>query len=158
VEGKATGGVGGNGGTGDAGGIGRGGAYVHTVTFGTSTPLSNLSHVTMLDDQATGGAGGVGGIGGNGGNGGNGQGGAIRALLGTINVSHSLLFDNQATGGAGGRTVSLLEIIGIRRYGSASFRQRPCRRCRVSSGNCRSAGAAIDTTRMSLACDFLCTK
>jgi hypothetical protein len=35
------GGIGGNGGAGGNGGIGRGGAYVHTVTFGSSTPLSN---------------------------------------------------------------------------------------------------------------------
>ncbi|HEV3084680.1 MAG TPA: hypothetical protein VGY66_33265 [Gemmataceae bacterium] len=97
-----TGGAGGVGGNGGNGGTGRGGAYVHTVTFGTSTPLSNISDVTMQDNQAAGGAGGVGGVGGNGGNGGAGQGGAIRALLGTITVSHSRLFDNQATGGAGG--------------------------------------------------------
>jgi hypothetical protein len=96
-----TGGSGGTGGNGGAGGIGRGGAFVHTVTFGTSTPLSNVSYVTMLDNQALGGAGGKGGTGGVGGNGGAAGGGAIRALLGTINVSHSLLADNQATGGAG---------------------------------------------------------
>jgi hypothetical protein len=102
---QATGGVGGtggNGGNGGHGGTARGGAFVHTVTFGTSTPLSHLSEVTMWGNRATGGAGGAGGIGGSGGNGGNGQGGGIRALLGTINVSHSLLSGNQALGGKGG--------------------------------------------------------
>ena len=88
--------------TGGTGGIGRGGAFVHTVTFGTSTPLSNLDNVTMRHNHATGGVGGTGGRGGNGGNGGAGQGGAIRALLGTVNVSYSHLDDNQAVGGAGG--------------------------------------------------------
>jgi hypothetical protein len=96
------GGTGGVGGKGGNGGIGRGGAFVHTVTFGTSTPLSNLSNDSMSDNQAIGGAGGTGGVGGNGGDGGSGQGGAIRALLGTINISHSRLMDNEATGGAGG--------------------------------------------------------
>jgi hypothetical protein len=97
-----TGGTGGTGGSGGAGGVGRGGAYVHTVTFGTSTPLSNLSNVLMRDNEALGGAGGTGGAGGAGGNGGSGGGGGIRALLGTINVSNSLIFDNEAVGGAGG--------------------------------------------------------
>jgi hypothetical protein len=44
----------------------------------------------------------LGGVGGPGGNGGCGQGGAIRALLGTINVDSGLLIGNQATGGPGG--------------------------------------------------------
>ena len=102
---QAVGGIGGTGGEhgdGGTGGIGRGGAFVHTVTFGTSTPLSNLDGVTMQDNQALGGAGGTGGRNGIGGGGGAGQGGAIRALLGTINVSDSDLDDNQAAGGAGG--------------------------------------------------------
>jgi hypothetical protein len=97
-----TGGTGGAGGAGGTGGTGRGGAYVHTVTFGTSTPLSNLSNVVMVNNKAIGGAGGMGGVGGPGGNGGNGQGGAIRALLGTINVDNSSLIGNQARGGQGG--------------------------------------------------------
>lgn len=96
------GGVGGKNGNGGAGGIGRGGAYVHSVTFGTSTPLSNLEDVTMQNNKATGGSGGTGGVGGNGGTGGAGQGGAIRALLGTLNISDSHLDDNQAVGGIGG--------------------------------------------------------
>jgi hypothetical protein len=97
-----TGGTGGSGGAGGGGGIGRGGAYVHTVTFGASTPLSNLSNVAMIANEAIGGAGGTGGVNGNGGNGGSGQGGGIRALLGTINVDHGLLFSNAAVGGVGG--------------------------------------------------------
>jgi len=97
-----TGGAGGIGGNGGAGGTGRGGAFVHTVTFGTSTPVSNLENDVMLENQALGGAGGAGGDGGNGGNGGSGQGGAIRALLGTINVNRSGLYGNQAIGGLGG--------------------------------------------------------
>ncbi|HEY7423312.1 MAG TPA: right-handed parallel beta-helix repeat-containing protein [Gemmataceae bacterium] len=105
LDNQAVGGIGGAGGKngdGGAGGIGRGGAFVHTVSFGTSTPHSSLSDVLMRDNQATGGAGGAGGVGGNGGDGGAGQGGGIRALLGTIDVSHSLLSANQATGGMGG--------------------------------------------------------
>jgi hypothetical protein len=93
------GGTGGTGGNGGAGGTGRGGAYVHTVTFGTSTPVSNLSYVVMSNNLAVGGAGGAGV---NGGGGGNGQGGAIRALLGTIDVDHGLLIGNDAVGGVGG--------------------------------------------------------
>jgi hypothetical protein len=59
------GGIGGSGGAGGAGGIGRGGAYVHTVTFGASTPLSNLSEVTMADGGAAGSGGTTGqGVGG----------------------------------------------------------------------------------------------
>ena len=105
---EATGGVGGTGGTGGNGGnggIGRGGAFVHTVAGPNGAsfhPLSNVSDVVMIGNEATGGAGGAGGLGGNGGNGGSGQGGGMRALLGTINVGHSLLFDNEAEGGAGG--------------------------------------------------------
>ena len=72
------GGAGGKNGDGGSGGIGRGGAFVHTVTFGTSTLLSNLDGVTMQDNHALGGVGGVGGRNGNGGTGGDGQGGAIR--------------------------------------------------------------------------------
>jgi hypothetical protein len=93
------GGAGGAGGNGGNGGTGRGGAYVHTVTFGTSTPVSNLSHVAMLNNLAVGGTGGAGV---NGGFGGNGQGGAIRALLGTIDLSHCQLIGNNAIGGVGG--------------------------------------------------------
>jgi hypothetical protein len=81
------------------GGIGCGGGYVHTVTFGTSTPVSNLRNVAMVGNSAIGGTGGAGG---NGGDGGNGQGGAVRDLLGTINVSQSLLAGNEAVGGSGG--------------------------------------------------------
>src|SRR2546421_377415 len=42
------------------------------------------------------------GAGGNGGDGGSGQGGAVRALLGSINISEGLLAGNAAVGGAGG--------------------------------------------------------
>ena len=99
---SATGGIGGTGGAGGNGGnggIGRAGAYVHTVTFGTSTPVSHLSDDTMSNNVAMGGAGGAGV---NGGNGGAGQGGAIRALLGTIDLSHCHLIGNDALGGVGG--------------------------------------------------------
>jgi hypothetical protein len=107
TDNAGTGGVGGTGGTGGsggAGGPGRGGALVHTVTFGTSTPHSTLSDITMRGNVTTGGRGGVGGIGGNGGVGGDAQGGAIRALLGTVNLYHGLLQDNQAVGGIGGQS------------------------------------------------------
>jgi hypothetical protein len=93
------GGAGGAGGNGGAGGTGRGGAYVHTVTFGTSTPVSNVSDVSMSGNFAVGGTGGAGV---NGGNGGNGQGGAVRALLGTIGLTHCNLMGNEAVGGVGG--------------------------------------------------------
>lgn len=96
------GGSGGSGGSGGNGGTGRGGAFVHTVTHGDATPVSNLTNVVISGNSAVGGAGGVGGVGGNGGNGGSGQGGGIRALLGTINVSGSLLSGNDAIGGTGG--------------------------------------------------------
>jgi hypothetical protein len=102
VGNSATGGLGsagGAGGDGGSGGTGRGGAYVHTVTFGTSTPVSNLSDDVMMDNRALGGAGGAGV---NGGDGGNGQGGAIRALLGTIDLNECQLDGNAAVGGTGG--------------------------------------------------------
>jgi hypothetical protein len=97
-----TGGAGGSGGAGGAGGIGRAGALVHTVTFGTSTPVSTLSYIRVQDNQAIGGAGGVGGDHGAGGAGGNGQGGGLRAVLGTFTLSHGLILGNQALGGPGG--------------------------------------------------------
>jgi len=81
------------------GGIGRGEAYVHTVTFGTSTPLSNLSSVTMTDNQAIGGAGGTGGVEGNGGDR---LGGALLTTFGVqASLSKTSLLGNLAQGGAG---------------------------------------------------------
>ena len=52
----------------------------------------------MQNNHATGGGGGAGGRNGSGGDGGAGQGGAVRALLGTINITDSQLDDNHAEG------------------------------------------------------------
>ena len=100
-----SGGAAADGGFGGNGGSGRGGAFVHTVAGANGAdfhPLSNLSDITMAGNRAVGGTGGTAGAGGVGGDGGAGQGGAIRALLGTVNIGNSLLSGNAATGGTGG--------------------------------------------------------
>jgi hypothetical protein len=97
------GGTGGAGGNGGVGGNANGGAIDQTrFDPAFSSPLMNVSDVSIWGSLALGGVGGSGGPGGNGGAGGSGVGGGLFVLRGALNMSDSRLTDNQAIGGAGG--------------------------------------------------------
>lgn len=90
--------VGGNGKVGKAGAIFVYGESGFGIPRGFPT-IVDLVEVTMLRNQATGGAGGAAG---QGGGGGRSRGGAIDIAYGTLNLSRSTLDGNLVTGGAGG--------------------------------------------------------